>query len=299
MQRILRKMENNANFFGVAMMLPAVIVVAVLVLYPLLYSLYLSVYNVSLLMPGQKFFIGLNNYIEAIKAVDFRVSVGRTFIFVVTAVWAELVLGMTFALLLNREFKGGRISRTLMIAPFVLPTIVFAVLWQWILDPTYGPLNSLLMQLGLIQNYHNWLGSASGAMTQIIIADIWKNTPLVTLFILSGLQGIPNEIYESSQIDGASQYYRFTRITLPLLRPTILVVTVLRTMEAFKIFDLVYVLTGGGPSNGTKVIAFHIYEKTFKALNFGQGAAVSYLVFIVILLMAIVYFKLIYSEVEY
>ena len=268
--------------------LPALVVVFSVIIFPLGYAFYISLHKVT----GQtQSFVGLANYVSILRSDFFWAATGRTLYFTVVSVGLEFVLGLGVAMLLNQEFPGRGLMRGLLILPWALPTVVNGVLWAWIFDANYGALNALLKQWGLIGSYVIWLGSPASAMNSVILADVWKNFPMIALLLLAGLQTIPDVLYEAAVIDGASTWRKFVSITLPCLKPAMLVALVLRTMEAFKVFDIIYIMTKGGPADGTQVISYYTYMTTFQYTKFGYGAALSYLVALVILIMALAYFR--------
>jgi ABC-type sugar transport system permease subunit len=186
-----------------------------------------------------------------------------------------------------------------MIFPWALLTVSNGVLWAWILNPTYGIANGILMSLGVLGAPKAWLSDTFWTMNVIILADSWKTVPNMTLLLLAGLQPIPNDLYEAAEVDGATRWQKFSQITLPLLRPVILVAVALRTIGAFKVFDIIYVLTGnGGPADSTKVISFYAYDQAFRYLYFGYGSAVAWLITGFILILILIYMRLLRSEVE-
>jgi len=284
--------ENKTAYFFI---LPALLFITGIIIFPLLYSMYISFFDYNIFTKTPPF-IGLKNYIDIFKSGYFWYSIGRTTYFTVISVGLELVLGFLAAALLNQDFKGRALARTLLILPWALPTVVNGVLWTWIYDSNYGALNALLKSLGIISQYKNWLGSAFGAMNAVIIADVWKNTSFIAMVLLAAMQSIPKDYYEAAIIDGAGRLKSVFYITLPLLRPAILVAVIIRTMEAFKVFDIIYIMTKGGPANGTQVISYYTYINSFQYSKYGYGAALSYIVSLVILMFALFYIKILYKK---
>jgi len=284
--------------FPYLLLLPSLLVIFGVNLFPIMYSLYTSLFRYHLLFPG-RLFIGIQNYVFLLDNPEFITSLGRTLYFVVVSISLEMLLGLIVALALNENFKGRGLMRALIIIPWAIPTIVNGVLWRWIYQPNFGALNGLLSQLGLIENYVNWLARPLLAMNMVIIADAWHMVPFYVLLILAGLQGIPLTLYEAARVDGASWFRQLWTITLPLLKPTFLVILVIRTIETFRVFDIIYALTRGGPGGGTRVIGYYAYEQTFNFLDFGVGSAVSIIITICILVLALVYIRLLSQENQF
>lgn len=275
---------------------PAIIVVFGIVLYPLLQTLLYSLQNMDLTSANQGKFVGLSNYINTLSDGEFWASMGRTTYFSVVSLTFEVILGIAIALLLNENIKGKVFLRSIIILPWAVPTIVNGAMWKWIYHSEYGALNALLTQLGIISDYQSWLSSPWVAMNMVILADVWKMTPFVTIFFLAALQLTNKSVYEAAQVDGAGLFRRFFTLTLPYLKPTLLVILVVRTMESFKVFDLIYALTQGGPANGTMVLTYQAYLKAFSNLQFSQGATISYLIAIIIAFMTFTYIKVLKKE---
>ena len=274
---------------------PAFLLLAAVILIPLLYALYLSFFKTQ---GVNREFVGLANYIDILKQSYFWASTGRTLYFTVVSVAVEFVIGLGVALLLSQNFKLRGFLRVMLILPWALPTVVNGVLWSWIFNTSYGSLNGLLLEAGVIDNYVSWLGKPFLAMNCVIFADVWKNYAMIAFILMAGLQTISPTYYESAMIDGANVFQRFRYITLPILRPAILVCLITRTMEAFKVFDIVYTMTKGGPANGTQVISYYTYQITFQYSKFGYGAALSYLISFVILMMALAYIRVLRGKEE-
>ncbi|MGH3107378.1 MAG: carbohydrate ABC transporter permease [Rubrobacter sp.] len=282
------------------LLLPSLVVVFGIILYPLLRTLYISLFDVNSVFPGSYPFVGLGNYMEALGRTEFWAAILRTAYFTLSTTLLEVVLGILLGLLLNVEFRGRWLLRSIVILPWALPTVVNGAMWRWIFNPAYGALNALLTQLHIIPEYRSWLGTPWMALNMVVVADVWKMTPLAAFFILAALQTIPRELYEAAWVDGAGRLRAFFSITLPLLVPTIVIILVLRTMEAFKVFDIIYVMTRGGPADGTQTIAYYTYVEAFSNQLFGYGAALAYVIALFILFFAIIYMRLLRrGEVEY
>lgn len=282
------------------LILPSFFVVFVLVLIPIVRAAWMSVHRVDLRRPALGTpFIGLGNYLDVVQEPYFWASISRTLYFMVVSVSLELVIGVAVALLLNQEFRGRGFLRAIVLIPWALPITIDAIMWLWILNPNYGALNSLLYQLGIIPAYRTWLSTPTGALTWVIIADVWKVTPLVILLTLAALQTIPVHLYEAARVDGAGAWRAFGSITLPLLRPTLAIILVIRSMDAFRVFDIIYIMTSGGPSDGTKVISYYTYLEAFSFLRMGRAAALAWIITAVVGLMAFFYIRLVSRETEY
>ena len=275
------------------LLLPAAILVFGVVLYPAGRALVISFFDVESPFPGKYPYVGLRNYTQILADRRLWAAAEHTAYFTVVSTALELVLGLFLAQLLAAPIRLRWLFRAIVILPWALPTIVNGAMWRWILNAQYGVLNAVLTQLHLQGGYRSWLGTDPFlALNMVIVADVWKNTSLVAFFLLAGLQTIPAGLYEAARVDGAGPVRSFLRITLPLLVPTIALVLVLRTIEAFKVFDIVYVMTGGGPASGTQTVTFFTYLEAFSAQRFGTGAALAYLTVLAILILALIYLRL-------
>jgi len=289
--------EANLAFLFIA---PTLLIVGLVFVWPVLYSLWLSFNRYNLSVSPNPLFVWLHNYTliftDPLYRSDVLGSTGTTVLFTVISVPVELVLGLAFALLFNEEFRGRTLFRSVMIVPYAMLTISNGLVWNYILDPTYGTLNVILQRWGLIGGYHNWLGSPAGALGWVIVADVWKTTPFITIILLASLQTFPGNVYRAAEVDGAGTLARFWRVTLPLLRPAILVALVLRTLGAFRIYDIIYVLTSGGPANATNVLSYYVYQQAFVDFHIGYASAVAYLTTIAMILIIVVYLWALRSE---
>jgi ABC-type sugar transport system permease subunit len=287
--------RRRAWLFAYALLAPSLLIILAVNLYPILYAAYISVLQYSMLSPTRAF-VGLRNYANLFSDSEFLQSLVRTVYFVVVSISMQLVIGLFVALVLNERFWGRGWVRAIILIPWAIPTIVNGALWRWIYQPNFGALNGLLSELGLIDNYVQWLARPWLAMNMVIIADAWHMVPFYVLLFLAALQGIPDILYESAKIDGASWLRQVWSITLPLLKPMILVVLVVRTIETFRVFDIIYALTRGGPGGGTTVIGYFAYQETFGFLNFGMGAAVAMVITFSVLILAVLYVRLLHHE---
>ncbi len=263
----------NSQKTGWILLLPALFLLFLVFLYPITRAFVLSLFTENLGTQLEPVFSGLANYQRMLGDGRFWQSLNNTAIFTVISVFLELVLGLGVALVLNQSFFGRGIVRTISIIPWALPTSIMGLAWAWIFNDRFGVANDILQRLGLIETGINWLGEPGLAMTAVIIADVWKTTPFISIILLAGLQSISQDLYEAHKIDGANPWQSFSQITLPLLMPQIMIALLFRFAQAFGIFDLVQVMTGGGPAGSTETVSIYIYSTVMRYLDFGYGAA--------------------------
>lgn len=288
----LRRQSLSEQSFAFLILLPAAVVIFGVVLFPLAATFIYSLQNMELISAEKGKFLGLLNYLRVLGSEWFWQALARTLYFTAVSLSVETVLGLAIALLLNTRFHGVGLLRVLVIVPWATPGIVTASIWKWIYNPEYGVLNAVLTQLHIMGQYRAWLSDPFLAMNMVILADIWKMTPFAVIFLLAALQFINKSLYEAATVDGAGVLSRFWHITLPYLLPTIAVVAVMRTMEKFKAFDVFYVLTRGGPANGTKVLVYEAYLRAFSNLQYSISSTVSYLIAVLVLAFTVVYVRL-------
>jgi multiple sugar transport system permease protein len=236
-------------------------------------------------------FIGLKHYKENLSDGRMWKAISNTTVFTVISVFAELVIGLAIAILINKAFFGRGLVRATILIPWAIPTAVSAFMWKYLYDGQNGIVAKAFESIGLFDRMTDLLTSSNGAMFSVIFADVWKTTPYMALLLLAGLQTIPSSLYEAAAIDGASKWKQFLKITLPLLKSSILVALLFRTLDAFRVFDLIYVLTGGGPANSTETISILAYKVMFAQTNFGEGSALSVIVFICVAIISMIYIK--------
>jgi multiple sugar transport system permease protein/N,N'-diacetylchitobiose transport system permease protein len=288
----VRRRPLPESWVAAAFIAPAALVVLLVVVVPLGRALWMSLFHIVLTRPGVEPFVGLDNYVDQLTSSDFWAATFRALFFTIVTTALELSLGLALALLMDQPLRFRWLLRSLIILPWALPTIVNALMWRWIDNAEYGSLNALLLQTGVIHEYQPWLSNNSTAMWMVIIADVWKMTPLCALLLLAALQSIDREVVESAKVDGAGTLGLLRYMILPLITPVILIVLVLRTMEAFKVFDVIWIMTHGGPANTTQSIAIYAYQTAYQSYNFGRGAALGYLIALVIMVLAFVYLRM-------
>ncbi len=285
--------STRERIFAGVLLTPCFLFVALFAFYPIFYSFYLSLHQIILSLPslGQPF-VGLDNYRALLYDRIALHSLANTLVFVLISTFFEILLGLVIALVINRHFRGRGVVRVAILIPWAIPTVVSSQMWRFIFNDKYGLLNYLLYGSDTL-SYTAWLADPSTAFAAIIIADVWKTSSFAGLLILAGLQVIPDELYEAAKIDGASSWQQFTKITLPLIKPALLIALLFRTMDAFRVFDLVFVMTQGGPADSTNVLQFYGYKKIFAEGMMGYGSTISVLVFLVTLVISLVYIKVI------
>ncbi len=274
---------------GALFLLPAVAFLVFTSLYPLVYALILTLFRWDLKISPIKKFIGLDNYTHAAQDIEFHNSIIVTLTFVIVTVLVETVLGMAIALLVTREVRGARVVRSLLLIPMVMTPVVVGVLWRMLFNPDFGLFNYLLSLFGADPTKLLWLGSPDLALWAVMITDIWEWTPFVVLCFVAGLTSLPVDLTKAARVDGASGWQTFWGVTLPLMKPVILVVVLLRFLDAFKVVDTIYVMTYGGPGNATKLLSFFIYETGLKYFNIGYASTVSW-IFIALMFILTYYF---------
>jgi len=285
-------MERQEARLAWLLVLPALTIIVVIALFPLLWALWESFHVHDLRMPwrGQPW-IGLANYVEALTEARFWEAAGHTVLFTVASVTLELTLGLALALVLHRSYRGRGVVRAAALVPWAMPTVVAALVWRFLFESPLGVVNALATELGLMEQPFVWFIHATAAWVPLVLADVWKTTPFVALLLLAGLQNIDTTLYEAARIDGASPWRQFLHVTLPLLRPALLVALIFRTLDAVRVFDLVYVLTGGGPGTATEPLALYTFHVLFQRLRFGYGAALSVMIFLLTFAFALVYIR--------
>jgi len=292
-KRTVKIWDRFYPYFSVSI---PVLVIALFTIYPVLYAVRISFYRYLLTKPKDHPFIGFMNYKEVITSYYFRNSLINTAIYTMAVVIGVTLFGLIVALLLNSKVKTANALKIIILLPWAIPAVVGGLIWKWILNSDFGILNGILYSLGLIKDYIPFLANPNLAKISLIMAAIWKEGPLAAIFFLAGLQLIPSELYEAARIDGGSSWKIFRFITLPLLRPIMLIVVIYETLTAILVFDLIYVLTGGGPGDSTSLISWFAYAEIFKNLNLGHGVALAVIIALITLVLILIYLRIIRSE---
>jgi trehalose/maltose transport system permease protein len=282
------KLQRRQTRIGWLLLVPALAVVAFVAIYPFGKTVYESFTNQEFLAGLEPTkWVGLDNYRTLWHDSVFRHSVWVTVKFTLITVSFEFALGLIIALVVNSHFRGRGLMRAIMLVPWAIPTVVAAKIWQWMLDDVFGVVNDLLMKLHIISHPHAWISDPATALASVSAVDIWKTTPFVALLLLAGLQVIPRDLYEAADVDGASQLQQFWRITLPLLRPAILVTLIFRTLDALRVFDVFAVFFGNRPD--TQTMAIYAQSTIVGDGHVGYGAAISVAIFLIISLFVVIY----------
>lgn len=272
-----------------ALLAPLFLLMALFIFFPLLLTIFDSMQSINLGKPGDVRFVGLANYIEIISDPAVHRAARNSFMYYFLSITAELIGGTLIALALRKSFAGRGIILGIVILPWALPPVVNGVIWKLIYDPSFGLLNDILIKLKLIDHFHVWLGDPQFSLVWVALVHIWKMMPLAAVVILAQLQTIPDELYEAAKIDGASSWQSFRHITLPMLKPALIIALTLGTLSAFQLFDEVYVLTG--TSLDTRSIMVQNYLIAFRELKFSLGMALSLLITLVILTLSYLYIR--------
>ncbi|MCC2640005.1 MAG: putative ABC-type sugar transport system, permease component [Nitrospira sp.] len=288
--------QRRESLAAWTMLTPALLVTLVFALYPILDSLWLSLHHIFIGIPALgRSFIGLDNYLALLRDPAAHQAFFNTLAFVVLSTLLELTCGLVIALVIHERFGGRGLVRAAILIPWAVPTVVASQLWRYIFNDQYGFANLLLFG-DRVTEYVPWLAYPGLAFGIIVLTDVWKTSSFAALLILAGLQVIPDDLYDAAKVDGAGLWQRFWRITLPLLKPALLLALLFRTMDAFRVFDLVFVMTQGGPGDATQVLQFYGYQALFAEGRLGYGSAVSVAVFLMILSLSLVYLRAIGSN---
>ena len=293
---------RGERFLAPALVSPAVLLIGLTIAYALVYAFYISFHEVGLraLRGGSAPFVGLQNYRAVLSDSLFWSSFRHTLVFAGASVALELILGPAIALAMNQAGVSlAVVTQGVILLPWAIPPVVNGVMWSFLFNSKYGYVNAILLRLGLIGEYVQWGSDPNLAMLVVIVAYVWRTTPFAVLLVHAALRGIPPELFDAAEVDGAGAWQRFRYVTIPLLVPTLVVLLVLRTVFAFMVFDEILAITDGGPGDSTWVATWYIYSFAFRYLKLGVGSAGAYLLSLALGLLAFLYVRLLYRRVEY
>ena len=282
-------LERRTQFVGIGFVTPTFLVIALILVYPVIQSLELSVGQSSVdgFEPYQ--FVGLEHYAALMDDDRFWRSLSVTLIFTAISIPLELMIGVGLALLMNESFHGKGLARLAVLFPWALPTALNALIWRWMYNADYGLFNAIGLESGLVSEPVNWLGDETLAMASMVIVSVWKTSSFMALIILAGLQSIPRDLYEAGRMDGMSRWQEFREITLPLLKGSIMVALIIRSMDALRTFELPFSLTDGGPDSATETLSLYAYKVIFEFVEFNAGSAIVVVQFAVIFSLSLLY----------
>lgn len=284
----MRSLDARYGLLGALLIAPTVLVFCTVIVYPLVSAIYLGLFSIyTPTMEGE--WVGLDNYRRLLASGEFWRSLANNLIWTAGTLTLQIVFGILVALMLHRNLVFRALARSLVLFPYFLSTVVAVLVWRWLFNDLYGVLNHLLLWAGIVDLPVDWLGSMPNAMISLIFVGAWKYFPFVVIAVLARLQAIPDELYEAASIDGAGAWARFTDVTLPQLRDVLIVVVLLRTIWDFKEFDLIYLLTGGGPIIGTQTLPLMVYKEAFALNQMGGASATAVLMMLIMLLFMSLY----------
>ena len=295
--RAVNPLDRRYALLGVMLIAPAVLIFCAVIVYPLVSALYLSLFRIfTPTLTGN--FVGFANYAELMSSPEFWRSLLNTFIWTVFTLALQIIFGVAAALMLNQAMVFRSLARSLILFPYFVSTVVAVLVWRWLFNDLYGILNHTLMWMGVLSMPLDWLGSMPNAMVSVVLVGAWKYFPFVVIAVLARLQTIPEQLYEAATIDGAGAWGRFWDVTLPQLRDVLIVVILLRAIWDFKEFDLIYLLTGGGPIIATQTLPLMVYKEAFGLNEMGRASAVAVAMMLVMLVFMIVYFRALRAREE-
>ena len=289
--RPLLSRRARERFTGYAYLIPVAVCLGGTILFPILKAMHMSLYHHVLFKPKEYGFIGLGNYRRLLADETFWLTLWNSFVWVFGSVGFQFLGGFAAALLLHQSFRGRAFVRTVTLLPWIVPGVVVALVWEWLYQPNYGVINDLLLRLGWLKDRVAWLSDPSLAMPAVIATNVWRGVPFFAIMLLAGLQAIPDELYEASRVDGASVLQRFRHITLPLLRPIIIVATATRVIWTFNYADLIFVMTSGGPANATQITSTYTLVTAYSTLDFGYAATLSVVLLVIMLVFTVLYLR--------
>jgi multiple sugar transport system permease protein len=291
-------MKKHINFAPYLLILPASLFILLVVAYPVLNSISMSFQNYNLMKPYLKGFIGLSNYLKAFKDPLFYQALTNTLIWVIFGVGLQFVFGFILALILNISFKLRGVVRALVLIPWVTPGVLIGLMWTWMYDGNYGVINDILSKLGIIKKFIPFLANGDTAFPAVIVTIIWQGIPFFAIMLLAGLQAIPNELYEAADVDGCSRLRKLFNITLPSIKNTIFVTTMLRIIWVANSIDVIFSMTNGGPGYSTLTLSVYAFKKAYGTLDFGYASTLSIILTLLLMIIAFFYLRNFFKSAE-
>ncbi len=289
--RPLLSRRTREMLTGYLYLVPVALCLCGTIVFPILKAMQMSLYHHVLIKPQEYGFIGLGNYARLLRDETFWLTLWNSAVWVFGSVSLQFVGGFAAALLLHQSFRGRAFVRTVTLLPWIVPGVVVALVWEWLYQPNYGVINDLLLRLGWLHERVAWLSRPDLAMPAVIATNVWRGVPFFAIMLLAGLQAIPDELYEAAHVDGASVTQRFLHITVPLLRPIIVVATATRVIWTFNYADLIFVMTSGGPANATQITSTYTLVTAYSNLDFGYAATLSVVLLVIMLVFTVLYLR--------
>ncbi|WP_182113208.1 MULTISPECIES: carbohydrate ABC transporter permease [unclassified Actinotalea] len=277
---------------------PAFVVLGLIIGYPVLNAAWTSLTDSSLMAPGQEQFVGLDNFVDLFTSASFWTVMGRTHVWAAATLLLQVGLGLVIATTLNKQLVARGFVRTTMIVPWVVPTVLVALIWRFLLDPASGPVNQILRDSGILENPPMWLANTSTALPTLVLISAWKWTPFTAVILLAGMQQIPPEQYEAAMIDGANAWQRFLHVTVPGIRTSLALVTLTTISGAINNFNGIWLFTRGGPVGATDILTTVAYRTAFQEFDFGKAAAIAMVIFVMMMVLAVLYFYVVEGRKE-
>ena len=294
-RNINKKSYKRGDFLSAFLFLsPTLVIFTTFILFPVFFSFYLSFHSWNM-FSGATTFIGLENYTRMFQSSEFWQGLGNTAVYTIGTIPINMVLSLWVAHILNKKLAGRKFLRTAFFAPVIISPVAAAVIWRWMYDPNFGLINYSISFLGM--DSVNWLNEPTAAMFALIIMGVWKTFGINMVLFSAGLQGIPDNYFEAAELDGAGKWAKFWHITIPMLAPTTFFILIMSMISSFQVFDIVYVLTSGGPMGSTKVLVFYVYEYAFKFFEMGYASSISYFLFAVLFVLTMAQVKYLKSKV--
>jgi multiple sugar transport system permease protein len=287
-----KKTRFSSAGYPYVLLTPALLILVCIIFYPILYSIYLSFHQYVLLKPKDIDFIGLQNYAALLKDNIFKLALWKSVVWTFWVISIELLLGLFGAWLLNRKFPGRNLVRAIVLLPWVFPSVLTGLMWVWMLDDTYGVINDILYRFGLISGFVPWMAQSSTALYGVIVTQIWHGTPFFLIMILAAFQSIPDELYEAARMDGANLWQEVRFVSWPMIFPTVLITTLLRTIWTANYVEIIQIMTEGGPGYSSLTLPIYAFRKAYSSLDFGYSSALSLVLVGILAVLVWIYMRL-------